>query len=149
MKNKKSEIRNKIINHLMLNGEKKTSEKILLKSFKELQKCSKKQSKKIIELAIIFSTPIFKIHRIINKKRKKKNIKEIPTIITSKKARISLAIKFILNALQNSKSNYFYLEFKKEILLHVKSEGHAVKKKNETQKQALLKKHFFSYYRWR
>jgi small subunit ribosomal protein S7 len=147
MKNKKIEIKNKIINHLMLNGAKKTGEKILLKSFKELQKCSKKQPKRLIELAIIFSTPIFKIHKITNKKRKKKNIKEIPTIITAKSARISLAIKFILNALKNKKSNHFYTEFNKEIILNVKKEGFAIQRKNEVQKQVLLKKHFFSYYR--
>lgn len=133
----------------MLDGRKKTSEKILLKSFKELQKYSKKQPKKLVELAIIFSTPIFKIHKIMNKKRKKKNIKEIPTLITTKKARISLAIKFILNTLKNKRSNSFYLEFHKEILTHMQNEGSAIQVKNETQKQALLKKHFFSYYRWR
>ena len=149
MKNRKIEIKNKIINHLMLDGKKKTGEKILLKSFKELQKYSKKQSKKLIKLAIIFSTPIFKVHKITNKKRKKKNVKEIPTIITAKRARISLAIKFILNTLKNKKSNYFYTEFNKEILLNVKNEGSAIQIKNEVQKQVLLKKHFFSYYRWR
>jgi small subunit ribosomal protein S7 len=149
MTNKKIDIKSKIINHLMLDGRKKTSEKILLKSFKELQKYSKKQPKKLVELAIIFSTPIFKIHKIMNKKRKKKNIKEIPTLITTKKARISLAIKFILNTLKNKRSNSFYLEFHKEILTHMKNEGSAIQVKNETQKQALLKKHFFSYYRWR
>lgn len=133
----------------MLDGKKKTGEKILLKSFKELQKYSKKQSKKLIKLAIIFSTPIFKVHKITNKKRKKKNVKEIPTIITAKRARISLAIKFILNTLKNKKSNYFYTEFNKEILLNVKNEGSAIQIKNEVQKQVLLKKHFFSYYRWR
>lgn len=133
----------------MIDGGGETGEKILLKSFKELQKYSKKQSKKVIELAIIFSTPIFKVHKIINKKRKKKNVKEIPTIITAKRARISLAIKFILNTLKNKKSNYFYTEFNKEILLNVKNEGSAIQMKNEVQKQVLLKKHFFSYYRWR
>lgn len=44
---KKIEIKNKLINHLMVNGEKKTSEKILIKSLKELQKDSQKQSKKV------------------------------------------------------------------------------------------------------
>ena len=149
MKNRKIEIINKIINHFMIDGRKKTGEKNLLKSFKELQKSSKKQSKKLIELAIIFSTPIFKVHKITNKNRKKKTIKEIPTIITAKKTRISLAIKFILNTLKNKKSNYFYTEFNKEILLNVKNEGSAIQIKNEIQKQALLKKHFFSHYRWR
>ena len=149
MKDRKIKIKNKIINHLMLDGVKETSEKILLKSFKELQKSSKKQSKKLIELAIIFATPIFKVHKITNKKRKKKNIKEIPTIIATKRAKISLAIKFILTTLKNKKSNYFYKEFNKEILLNVKNEGSAIQIKNEVQKQVLLKKHFFSYYRWK
>jgi len=149
MKDRKIKIKNKIINHLMLDGVKETSEKILLKSFKELQKSSKKQSKKLIELAIIFATPIFKVHKITNKKRKKKNIKEIPTIIATKRAKISLAIKFILTTLKNKKSNYFYTEFNKEILLNVKNEGSAIQIKNEVQKQVLLKKHFFSYYRWK
>ena len=36
-------IKTKFANHLMLNGGKKISEKILLKSFKNLQKISKKQ----------------------------------------------------------------------------------------------------------
>jgi len=71
---KKLEIKNKLINHIMVNGNKKTSEKILLKSFKNLQKDSQKQSKKIFQLAIINSTPIFKLHiHKIKKKRKKKN----------------------------------------------------------------------------
>jgi len=145
MKNIKIKIKNKIINHLMLNGKKKTSEKILLKSVKELQKSSNKQSKKLIKLAIIFSTPIFKLHKITNKKRK--YIKEIPFVIMDEKTKISLAIKFILTNLNNKKSNYFYTEFNKEIILNAKNKGSAIQKKNELQKQVLLKKHFFSYYR--
>lgn len=147
MKHKKIELKNKIINHLILNGKKETGEKILLKSFKELQKSSKKQPKKLIKLALIFSTPIFKIYKITIKKKKKK-IKEIPTIINTKKARISLAIKFILATLKNKKSNYFYIKLHNEILLNLKSEGSAVQIKNKIQKQALLNKHFFYFYRW-
>ena len=147
MKHKKIELKNKIINHLILNGKKETGEKILLKSFKELQKSSKKQPKKLIKLALIFSTPIFKIYKITIKKKKKK-IKKIPTIINTKKARISLAIKFILATLKNKKSNYFYIKLHNEILLNLKSEGSAVQIKNKIQKQALLNKHFFYFYRW-
>ena len=81
-------------------------------------------------------------------KKKKKKIKEIPTIINTKKARISLAIKFILATLKNKKSNYFYIKLHNEILLNLKSEGSAVQIKNKIQKQALLNKHFFYFYRW-
>ena len=91
--------KNKIMNHSIRNGKKHTSEKLLLKSFKELQKSSNKQSKKLIELAIIHSTPVFKIHKYKNKKQKK-NIKETIFLIISTKAKISLAIKFILITLK-------------------------------------------------
>lgn len=52
-------IKTKIVNHFVINGEKKTSEKILLKSFKELQKFSRKQSKMLIKLALVCTTPVF------------------------------------------------------------------------------------------
>jgi len=137
--------KNKIINHLTQNGKKQTSEKILLKSFKELQKSSQKQSRRLIELALIFSTPIFKLHKIKYKKRK--FIKEIPSVIIYEKVKISLAIKFILNTSNSEKSIYFYTEFKKEIIQHAKNNGSAIQKKNELQKQVLLQRQMLSYYR--
>ena len=54
-------IKNKLINHLTLNGKKKTSEIILLKSLKFLQKNSNKKSKKLIQLAITTTYPTFKL----------------------------------------------------------------------------------------
>lgn len=72
MKNYQLDIKNKIINHLTINGKKNKGEKILLKAFKELQESSNKQSKELIKFAIILSTPIFKLHKISQKKRKKK-----------------------------------------------------------------------------
>jgi ribosomal protein S7 len=136
----------KILNLLTYNGKKKKSENILLKIFKNLQKFSSKHSKKIIKLALIFSTPFFKIHKIINKKRK--YIKQIPTIIINEKTRISLAIKFILKNIKNKKSNDLSLNFYNDIFLIAQNQGLIVQKKNELQKQVLLlKKHFFFFYR--
>ena len=102
MKEKRIEIRNKIINHLIVSGKKETGEKVLLKSFKEIQKDSKKRSQELVKLGIIYSTPTFKLHRIENKKQKKRNkkVREIPAFINDKTARISLAIKFILATLK-------------------------------------------------
>jgi ribosomal protein S7 len=72
------------------------------------------------------------------KNRKKKYIKEIPTIITAKKVRISLAIKFILYDLKNKKLNCFYIKLYAEILSTVKNEGSAVQIKNEIQRSIQL-----------
>jgi ribosomal protein S7 len=136
----------KILNLLTYNGKKKKSENTLLKIFKNLQKFSYKQSKKIIKLALIFSTPFFKIHKIINKKRK--YIKQIPTIIIHEKTRISLAIKFILKNIKNEKLSNFSFIFYKNILLTAQNQGLIIQKKNEFQTQVLfLKKHFFFFYR--
>ena len=99
---------------------KKLVKKFYLKQFKKLQKNSKKQLKQIIKLAIIFSTPIFKLHKIENKKQKKRNrkVREIPAFISKPIPRISLAIKFILASLEKKKSNQFYKKFNKEIILN-------------------------------
>ena len=94
MQKKRTKIKTKFISHLMKSGERKTSEKILLKSFKKLQKHSSKKSEKILKLALIYSTPIFKLHKITNKKLKKrtKKLREIPAFISNQKSRISFAL---------------------------------------------------------
>ena len=142
-------IKNKIINNLIYNGKKNTGEKIILKSLKTLQKDSNKQSKKLLQLSIILTLPILKVHKINNKKLKKKNkkTKEIPSLITNKSARVSLAIKFILTNMQ--KENYnFFTKFKQEILVSSQSKSNTNNLKDELQKQALIKKHYLINYRW-
>jgi ribosomal protein S7 len=150
MTKKKLEIRNKLINHITLNGEKKTSEKILLKSFKTLQKYSTKQTNEILKLAIINSTSTFKLHKISNKKRKKKNrkVREIPSFISKPDFRTSLSLRFILYSMSKRKSSNFYFKFKEEILLAAKAKSNSVLIKTELQKQILVNKRFFRYYRW-
>jgi ribosomal protein S7 len=142
-------IKNKMLNNLLLDGRKKTSEKILLQSIKELQKFSTKQSKKLIQLATVRCMSVFKVHEQIRTNRKKKQLREIPTIIISKKARVSLAIKFIFRDLKHTNLNCFYAKFYTEILSTVDNEGSAIQIKNKIQKQLLVKRHFFFYYRWK
>lgn len=143
-------IKTKLINHLMLNGKKETGEKNLLKSIKELQKNSSKKSHGVVQLALIYSTPVFKLHRIKNKNRKKNKsnrFREIPGFIKNKEARTSRAIKFILLNTQK-KGESFFKKFNKEIFKNVKNKGNSIETKNELQKNVLTKKHFFLYYRW-
>lgn len=132
---------------MLLSGKKSTSEKIVLQSFKELQKFSIKQSTKLVQLAIIYSMPIFKIHKHVNKNRKKKYIKEVPVLVLAKKTRVSLAIKCILQNMQHDKLNCFSARLCAEILSTAQNEGFAVEVKNEIQKQVLLKKHFFFFFK--
>lgn len=134
----------------MVNGKKETGERVLLKSLKEIQKESKKQSQELIKLGIAYATPAFKLHKITNKKQKKRNkkVREIPAFISDKKARISLAIKFIMTNLKKKKSANFYEKLKQELLANAQYRGTAIQIKNELQKQVLANKRYFAYYRW-
>jgi len=68
-------IKIQLINHLLNSGNKKTSEKLLLKSFKNIQKTSKKSYKEILQLAVVNSLVIFRIVLLRSKKKKRKNKK--------------------------------------------------------------------------
>ena len=145
------EIKNKMINHLMISGRKETGEKILLKSLKEIQRDSKKQSQELLKLGIMYSTPTFKLHKITNKKQKRRNkkVRTIPSFISDKNARISLAIKFILITLRKKKYKSCHIKLKQELIANALYKGSAIQIKNELQKQVLVNKHYFSYFRWR
>ena len=80
MKILKEKIKLKLINHLLKNGNKKTCEKILLKSLKNIQKNSLKSYKKVLKIAIINSASVFRITKLKQKKRKKKKRKGNPYI---------------------------------------------------------------------
>jgi ribosomal protein S7 len=147
---RKIEIHKKFINQVMKNGGKQTSEKIILKSFKELQKKSLKKSNEIIKLALLYSIPVFKFNIITNKKVKKnkKKVKEIPSFITNTNSRISLAIKFILKTIKKKKE-IFYSKLNKELLLNSQKKGETIQMKNDLQKEIIKKKRYLKFYRWK
>lgn len=149
MYKKKIQIKTKIINHITKNGEKKTSEKLLQKSIKKLQKISKKQIKTLLQLCIVSSAPIFKLHTSSNKKQKKRNkkVREIPTFIVRPEIRTSLSIKFIVSNKEKT-SNYFYNDLTQRFLMAIQSKSEAISLKNELQKKIVLNKRYLTYYRW-
>jgi ribosomal protein S7 len=136
----------------MFNGKKQTSEKILLKSFKKCQQSSKKQTKKIFQLALIYSAPLFKLHEISHKKlkkRKKSKIRIIPAFMSKPFTRISLGIKYILTNISKQKAGQsFFNKLSKEIFLINTTKGNNLEIKKEIQKKTLLNKKRFKYYRW-
>jgi len=149
----KIKIKDKLLNYLLKKGNKRTSEKILLKSIKELQKCSKKHSLDIIKVAISLSVPIFKIYTFTDRKRKKRKkkvqkIKRIPIFLMNKESRKSLALKFIANT-KNKKQSKMHLLLKNEFLLNAQNKGLAVQLKYELHKEASKYKNLIRYYRWK
>jgi ribosomal protein S7 len=140
----KLSLKTKISNHLMINGQKKTCEKIFLKSLKMLQKTVIKNHHNILKLAIINSAPIIRIKQI--KKKKKKVIKEFPFFLNEKN-RISFSIKNILSALTEKSKINIYSKLKQEIFLSSQNKNEILKKQETLQNYALTKKKY-SHYRW-
>lgn len=146
--NKKPFLKQKFFNQLINKGNKNTSEKILLESIKSVQKQSSKKSKDLLLLSIINSTPILKMNKI-TKKRKRKLIKEVPTLIVNKNSRLSLSIKYILKmASENKEGISFNNKLTKEIIMNSQNIGNTIKFKNDRQKKILVQKRYLMNYKW-
>ena len=145
---KKQKLKKKLLNHILKSGKKQISEKILTKSFKSIQKSQKKSYNEIIRLAILNSTPMFRVIKLKNKRRKKKSIKEIPAFLSNYTYRTSWGLKYLIKTSTLKTSNVFYNQLKHEILSNALSDGNAVTLKNELQNKALPKKKYFRHYRW-
>ena len=136
-----NELKQKFTNTLMKSGNKKTAEKVLIKSFKLIQKLNRKNNKNLIKNSIINSTLTFKLSKQSKKKGKRKLNKEIPSFIKKDTTRTLLAFK-------NNEINHFYKKLSQEILDSSFNKGKAIEKKNEIQKQVLMQKRYLLNFRW-
>lgn len=123
-------LKNRIINIFMKNGKKRTSEKILLRSSKLLQKSSSKNFQNLVQLAIINTTSAFKINEQVMKKGKRKSKKVTPSFIVKDSLRIMTALKFIRNTVQRNKSSTsLYKDLANEILASFSSKSQSIEQK--------------------
>lgn len=149
MKEKTRNLKTRIINILMKSGKKNTGEKILLKFAKRLQKSSNKHFKNHVQVAIINSTPTFKVNEQIVKKGKRKTTRSVPSFIISDSLRIMNALKLFKRAVEKNKnSSRFYENFVNEILSAASSKGQSVDRKTDLQKQVIANKRYLSKFRW-
>jgi len=148
-KKKTMVFKNKIVNVFMKNGKKHTSEKILLKSSKFLQKSSKKSFRNIVQLAIINTTSAFKLNEQVMKKGKRKSKKVTPSFIIKDSLRIMTALKFLRNTVQKNKnSTNFYKNLANEILASSSLKSQSIEQKTKLQTQILLNKRYLSKFKW-
>lgn len=141
---KNKSLKTKILNQLVINGQKKTCEKNFFKSLKSFQKTIKKDHKNILKLAIVNSAPIIQIKKI--KKKKRKTTKEFP-IFLKEKNRIFFSIKSISINLKQSSNMSMCSQLNHEILLNSQNRSETIKKKEVLQSYALTKKKYL-HYRW-
>lgn len=140
----KTELKRKTINHILKNGKKQISEKILKSSVKSVQKFQKKSHNEILKLAIFNSMPTFRIIKL----KRRKSLLEIPAYLSSYKYRASWGLKYLTKTLTSSSNHIFYKQLKNEILSNASSTTETAKPKDEIQKNVLKKKKYFKHYRW-
>ena len=147
---KKLELKHRIYNSSMNNGNKKTVEKFLLKTLKKIQKTSNKRHSSMLMLAIKNSTPALKMNKQKMKRNKKKYNKDIPTFVQNSFLRINLSLKYIiLSSIKNSEYNKFYTKLSNEIVESSAFKSQSTEQKTNLQKQILLQKNLFFKYRWK
>lgn len=149
----RQKLKQKLINHYLKNGSKKTCENILLKTLKSIQKSNIQAHTQIVRMAILNVTPTFRVIKLRDKrkKRKSKQDKKIPAFLSSYKFRSSWALKHIISTsrkIQLVNSEMFFNQLKREILRDAMFLGDSIEFKSELQKQALNKKKFLRHYRW-
>lgn len=133
-------LQNKILNNLMLHGNKSLSEKIIKKTIKSCQKISKKNHKKIFKKVIFSLISPVKLCKL-NQKTKKKIIQFI--YINNKKIRISLAIKKLFK----SRINFIEQNLIYEMFEIVNKNSNILKENQLEQKNSVLFKKS-AYFRW-
>jgi len=148
-KSKKLVLKNQIINIFMKNGKKCTGEKILLNVSKSLQKSTNKNFQNVVQLAIVNSTPAFKLNEQTMKKGKRKSKKIIPSFIVKDSLRIMSALKFLKTlAFKGRASNSFFKSFEKEILDSSLLKGQSAEQKSRILNQILVNKRYLAKFRW-
>ena len=141
--------KNKMVNVFMKNGKKHTSEKILLKSSKLIQKSSRKNFKNLVQLAIINTTSAFKLNEQIMKKGKRKSKKVTPSFIIQDSLRVMTALKFIRNTVQKKKNSMnSYKNLSNEIIASSSLKSQSIEQKTKLQTQILLNKRYLSKFKW-
>ena len=109
-------LKTKILNSLILNGNKLRSEKIVLNLFKLIYKLYNKNPIKLLKISIITISPILFIRKI---KRKKKLLFEIPYLLKPS-MRIFYSLKEITGQVKKKKKQLFISNYNKNFLALLK-----------------------------
>lgn len=132
-----------ITTRLMSNGQKRTSEKVLLKTLKLIMKThNKKGTKDLLKTAILNSSPVIYLKQI---KRKKRATVEFPFLLNTH-LRLSYGVKLIISN-SNSKKLPIFKLLNSELVNSSKNLSISVQKKQDLHKDSFLKKKFANY-RW-
>ena len=149
-KKSKNTFKKTLTNHITKKGQKDTIEKILTKSFKQIQKQQKKNVTNIIKISVFSFIPTFRMIQLTNKRRRKKSVQQIPAFLSNNKSRSSWGLKNLTNlSTQEITKTNLLSKLKNRFLLNtLQSEDKNIKLDNNQQSEISKKKKYLKYYRW-
>tara|TARA_B110000908_G_C10191890_1_gene420890 strand:- start:77 stop:514 length:438 start_codon:yes stop_codon:yes gene_type:complete len=133
-----------VLNNIMTNGNKQTSEKIFVKTVKVIQKNKRKKNfETILKTSLINSAPLIYIKQV---KRKRKRATEFPFLLNSK-LKMFYAMKFLISNSKKTATGKFYKSFSKELLNSSGKISLSFKRKIDLHEDGFAKRKFANY-RW-
>ena len=139
---KRKNLKQNIFNRIMVNGNKRISEKIFFKTLKTIQKTeSKKDFESILKFSLINSAPLIYVKNI---KRRRKRTIEFPFLLNSK-LKVSYAIKFLVSNSLKKKTGPFFKSLNSELINSSKKTGMSYKQKIDLHKDGFSKRKFSNF----
>ncbi len=127
----------KFINYTMKKGKKFLAQKIVYKTFDNIEKKTKKDPISVFELALKNSSPRLETRP----KRVGGATYQVPYEV-SEERKTTLAMRWILDVARHKKGKPMAEKLAEEIILASKNEGAVIKKKTDTEKMAEANKAF-------
>lgn len=139
----RSQLVTKLINCLMHKGKKSVAEKLVYQAMDHLRtRFEDKEPLEILETAINNVKPLVEV-----KSRRVGGATYQVPIEVSRKRQLSLAIRWVINAVRNKKGKASYLKFADEISDAYKKQGVSITQRENTHKMAEANK-AFAHFGW-
>jgi len=121
----------RFINYLMQDGKKSVAEKVVYKSFDNIQKAGSEEAISVFEKAIENASPIIEV---VSKRVGGANY-QVPREVRPER-KFLLACRWIIEAAKNQKGKSMDKRLADEIIAASKNEGEAIKKKQNVHRMA-------------
>lgn len=133
----------RLINYIMLRGQKETSRKIVYAAFKEIE-----ENKEAGEALEVFNTALRNAGPLMEVRSRRVGGAnyQVPREVRPER-RMALALRWIIAASRKQKGTPMHKALAKELMLAAKEEGDAVKKKEDTHKMAEANR-AFAHFAW-
>jgi len=137
-----SQLVTKVINNLMMRGQKSTAERIFYKAMQEIQKKSGQDPLEIFKNAVENTKPSLEVRS----RRVGGATYQVPVEVRPER-RQTLAIRWLISSARARSERGMTLKLVGEIMEAAANQGNAIKKKIDTHRMAEANK-AFAHYRW-